>query len=335
MRPRGVLLLAVLPVLRVAAMADEHVRLIRKIVRPELEVPSVVPAVRRALATPSTCVPEGGVVLSVTNKHHARLRPLQFERIRHRSCFMDRVVSVCYNNVSDAFGSCVRSAFVIPPSDFRRSNYANLIWAKWRIISDSLKAATMAMWLDADVLILRNPWASLNLLGPPESTPQYDIRYQSDPPPTANAEACVRPLPMCPTCSSVNGGQLLVRSKALARAIYQARPRNLSNADQLDQDWVSAILFNDSYAVSLVSKHRKQQLGSFSSCVLPNSFAAECWYSPSFRIRATSAGLVDSNSCDKATHHFNCVTHARGKAAQMKDMLEKWTSACGNSTAAE
>ena len=252
---------------------------------------------------------------------------------------MERVVSVCFNDVSDSFGRCVQSSFVIPPSDFRRSNYANLIWAKWRIIGDALRVATTAMWLDADVVILRNPWSALQLLGPPSasSPPLYDIRYQSEPPPSANqAETCSKPLPVCETCASINGGQLLVRNAAVARSIYASRPRNLSNTDRLDQDWADAIIHNDSRSAHLIGG-RRAQLGYFSSCVLPDSFSAQCWLNPSFvrseagRRRGTGARKLGAN-CTRATHHFNCVPNRRDKGSMMKALIEQWSRRCGNSS---
>lgn len=335
----GLLLLLLLSIALVPVRpgADAHVLEIRRIVRPELVVPSVVDAVSSALAQPSDCVPGGGIVLSVTNKHHARLRPLQFALIRHRACFMRRVVSVCFNNMTDTYGTCVRSTFVVPPSDYRRSNYANLIWAKWRIIGDALRVARIALWLDADVVILRNPWAVLHLLRPGnDAAPQYDIRYQSEPPPTADqASTCAAPLPVCADCAGINGGQLLVRNAQVANRIYQHRPQNLSNTDRLDQDWADAIIHNSSRFSHLL---RNSSQPTFSSCVLPDSFAAQCWAHPSFmrseagRRRGGRHALFGA-ACSRATHHFNCVTSRREKGSLMKSLIEAWASRCGNSSA--
>ena len=323
--------------------ADHHTMKIRQVVRPELPVPDVKPAVHHAVATPSDCVPRGNVVLSVTNKHHAKLRPLQFALIGHHSCFMQRVVSVCYNNVTDAFGQCVQSAFIIPPSDFRRSNYANLIWAKWRIIADALEVAVAALWLDADVLILRNPFTALDMLEGSKgasSSRLYDIRYQSEPAPTTTqAGSCEKPLPVCPECGSLNGGQLLVRSGALARAMYASRPHNLSNTDKLDQDWADAIIHNDSAWGYLVLP-RRAQIGFFTSCVLPDTFAAQCWALPNFKRSTRRRGDgkrhgVDKTAtaaCARRTHHFNCCPSSKEKASLMRSMIKTWTQMCGNAT---
>jgi hypothetical protein len=328
--------------------ADHHVTLIRQIVRPELQVPSITDAVGRAIATPSSCVPPGAITLSVINKHHVRLRPVQFALIAHRECFMRRLVSVCFNNVSDSFGECVRSTFVVPPSDFRRSNYANLIWAKWKIISDALTIATTALWLDADVLILRNPWAALHLLGSSTGA-THDIRYQSEPPPfDGQDKQCARPMPVCNGCATVNGGQLLVRSHAFANAMYQLRPRNLSNTERLDQDWADAIIHRNASHFRWLLAGRRKRLGTFSSCVLPGEFTAQCWFQPSFfqpprgrRKHSSNASLPMaelrslSSSCARVTHHFNCVANRREKGSLMKALVADWRNRCGNHTADE
>ena len=325
-------------------MADEHVLLIRKIVRPALTVPSVAETVRWVLKKPSVCVPEGAVVLSVVNKHHIRLRPLQFHFIRHRRCFMRRVVSVCFNNVTDGFGSCVRSTFVVPPSDFRRSNYANLIWAKWKILADALTVATRALWLDADVLILRNPFSVLNLLGNDAKTsPGYDIQYQSEPPPPETSQ-CIPPRTGCMKCPRINGGQLLLSSEVLSNIMYGARPHNLSNTDRLDQDWADAILFpEDSRFAYLLGNashgNYNPPTRNYSSCILPPSFGANCWSNKAF-VRDTLGdtrrpGAQLALGCRRATLHFNCIMQRREKGTRMKYEIDSWSKRCGNRTAYE
>lgn len=109
---------------RVAASASSF----RNMVRPELQFPNVSSPVASLIAQPSDCVPAGAVLLSTTNAYHARLRVLQFARVAPQACLMRRVLSVCFN-VSDGFGECVPGPSV-NPAEFRKSNYANLIWAK-------------------------------------------------------------------------------------------------------------------------------------------------------------------------------------------------------------
>ena len=133
-----------------------------------IAVPSVSDAVDQALQAPSECVPSYAVMLSMATTHHMKLRTAQFARIAHLECFMVRLVSVCYGFV-DSYGTCVHGscnkslglANPCLPSDYRRSQYVALNWAKWPLFIDTLRVARSALWLEADVVILRNPWELL------------------------------------------------------------------------------------------------------------------------------------------------------------------------------
>ena len=298
-------LLCTLPGAR--AGVSKHVMAWRGLIRPELIVPDIRPAIISVLKEPSSCVPDGAVTLSVINKHHARMRADQFALMKDQPCFMNRMVSVCYN-VTDTFGTCVHSLFAIPPSDFRRSNYANLIWAKWRIIADALQVARVAMWVDADVLLLRNPWTGIDAA----SAVAYDIRYQSE---TRCGERECDALRS--SCSTLNGGQLLVSSRQLAERIYKLRPQNLTNTADLDQDLADEVIRGNGTSVSY--------------CPLPGSYFAQCWLIKKAsrderRSGRTSAPMLPL--CERLTHHYNCVTSRKGKAEEMKGMLREWKKRC-------
>ena len=117
-----------------------------RVQRAPLVVPNSTGAVVAALARPSACVPDGAVVLSMANKHHSKLRKLQFERVRHLECFMARVISVCWGDWPDDLGVCVRGSCnggvgsACLPSDYRRSQYVSLNWAKWPFFINVLQA---------------------------------------------------------------------------------------------------------------------------------------------------------------------------------------------------
>ena len=277
-----------------------HALIFRTKVQPELQFSNVSSHVAALVAAPSKCVPPASILLSTANEYHAELRQLQFARVRSETCLMRRVLSVCFN-VSDGLGACVPGPRV-HPAEFRRSNYANLIWAKWLILADALTAARTALWLDADVLLLRNPWPVLS------SKPlgiRYDIRYQAEMPPPLHSnlrggvpewhrglsDAC----PHLALTFGVNGGQLLVHSAALARNMYLLRPRNLSNADLLDQDFANRLLVRGSYA----------------RCPLPATFASAYWRRAQPRIEP----------CAFVTVHANGAGGAQGKSAVMREWL--------------
>ena len=182
---------------------------------------NVTLAVIRALATPSTCVPHGVVSLSMATTHHMKLRPVQFARVAHLDCFLSRLVSVCYG-FTDAYGQCVYGscdktlglANPCLPSDYRRSQYVALNWAKWcasraanrmsvahasphypltsvgdarcarrPLFIDTLRVARSALWLEADVVILSNPWELLLSQSEAFATVQHSVRYQYETPP--------------------------------------------------------------------------------------------------------------------------------------------------------
>ena len=273
----------------------------------------------RALSQPSSCVPDGGIGLSVTNSHHAHLRPQQFALMLHQPCFMQRMVTVCYT-VFDAYGVCVNSTYKIPPSDFRRSHYASLIWAKWLVLANALRVARVALWLDADVLVLRNPWLALGMLGSSGTSRGlgtsllYDFRHQSEDPCAEHECAQLRQ-----KCANVNGGQLLMSSGLLAQQIYDSRPLNLTNYHRLDQDFVESIIHNQS--------------SGFSTCALPASFASHCWNLDMRKGRDKRLPMPKRVPfvplCQRSTHHFNCVPERKKKNKMMQSMIDTWIQKCG------
>jgi hypothetical protein len=177
---------------------------------------NVSAAVAARLAVPSTCVPPGAVMLSTVNGYHASLRQAAFERVRTQRCFMDRVVSVCFN-VSDAIGLCL-NAPPVPPAQFRSGPYASLLWAKWYFIADALLVAHTTLWIDSDVVLLQNPWAALVPQRQDPHVAPYHIQFQAERP--ISNPRWLRGEQMClPVASSgINGGLLLVRSAALAHS---------------------------------------------------------------------------------------------------------------------
>ena len=231
---------------------------------------------------------------------------------------MLRMITVCYN-VTDSFGTCVVSNTAIPPSDFKRSNYANLIWAKWRILSDTLLVARLALWLDADVLILRNPWPYLDI--PDTTSAPFDIRYQSENPCIETECAGLRA-----RCGALNGGQLLLGNRAVAQQIYEARPQNLTNTDELDQDYADRIIHNQS--------------NHFTHCPLTGKFFSHCWVSAANKRLKQRGGVpaVDAAGhipvCDQVTHHFNCITSRKDKSTLMMRMISNWQNCGHNSSTA-
>lgn len=205
--------------------------------RKNIDVPNVTAAVALALTVPSSCVPHEAVMLSMATTHHMRLRPLQFARVSHLDCFMKRVVSVCYGFTDNlghcVYGSCSKSlglANPCLPSDYRRSQYVALNWAKWPLFIDTLRVAKSALWLEADVVILRNPWEMLLAERELFSSVHDAVRYQYETPPCTNPSlvqstsvTCAKPL-RPPHPEPLNCGQLLLNSLDFALEVWASRP---------------------------------------------------------------------------------------------------------------
>ncbi|KAL1520569.1 hypothetical protein AB1Y20_022145 [Prymnesium parvum] len=252
-----------------------------------LSLINVSSAVSARLAVSSSCVPSGAVLLSMVNPYHSRLRDLQFSRLRESRCFMDRVVSVCFN-YSDSLGTCVPAPHV-EAARFRSGGYSDLLWAKWRFIADALVAASMVLWVDADVVLLRNPWANIPLRG------RQHLLYQPEHPPVEpmwrlGARECVKQ-----STPRINGGQILVRSARFARQVAALRPltHTSSNRDKLDQDYASELLYQWNY----------------SHCLLPAGFRSQLWSQrrPNGKTAEDTQifPLDHSSSCQLVTLHVN------------------------------
>ena len=135
--------------------------------------------------------------------------------------------------------------------------------------------ASTALWLDADVVILRNPWTVITptpLWGADSHTrrrthghttfatrPSRCLSGVGGAPEWRRGETSACP-PLALT-SGVNGGQLLVHSAAFAQDMDRHQPPKLSNADFLDQDFANRLLVR----------------GGYSRCPLPASFASAHW----------------------------------------------------------
>ena len=119
---------------------------------------------RAALGRRSACVPDGAVLLSMVDDVQAPLRPLQFARVRELDCLTARLVSLCWNH-SDAHGACVQAPRAVldllrPGAAEPEVLYHLKCWSKWALLHAALEEARVALYVDADVLLLRNPFAA-------------------------------------------------------------------------------------------------------------------------------------------------------------------------------
>jgi len=276
-----------------------------------LSVPNSTAAVAAAVAMPSTCVPDGSVLLSMSNKHHSGLRQLQFQRVAHLPCLMQRLVSICWGNFTNIFGVCVRGGCdgglgsACLASDYRRSQYVALNWAKWPFFIDALQAASQILWIEADVVISTNPFSLLSSL--PVAVLGADVVYQWELPPcdleartplASSAHpgvACTRTV--VPHEEPLNCGQLLIRSSAFAHSVWASRPEHVSNGAKSQQHYANVVKNNYTHAG------------------LPLEYFNHCWQT----VPARAARIVDP--CRVVTFHATCGLNSRDKTGLMKKFL--------------
>jgi len=282
-----------------------HVKAFAEKGRSAIDVPNVTSAVLAALQTPSTCVPSAAVLLSMATTHHMKLRREQFARVRHLDCFMSRVVSVCYG-FEDEYGRCVVGscdkalglANPCLPSDYRRSQYVALNWAKWPLFMHALRVAKAALWLEADVVILRNPWEAL-LTEPQLGASVHDaVRYQYETPPCtiprlvqSDAVSCSRSNSPHPHPEPLNCGQLLLNSLEFASEVWASRPAVFRNGAVSQQGHANAIKSN------------------YSESGMPLAFFNHCW--------KAKRHVHVTDPCALVSYHVTCEMVAKTKHAAM------------------
>lgn len=179
-------------------------------------------AVRAALRQPAAvgCVPSGAVVLSMADPSVASLRDISLRRVAHLQCFMRRVVTLCLDGYTDSRGgTCVQAitqTHKAGSSQHRGENWNQLSWAKWPLLHVALSegGAQMALFIDADNLLLRNPFSRMDaaqLVGP-SFHHQEDCLSATDRLPAVGCEQPCR----------INTGFLLVTSASFCRGDFEA-----------------------------------------------------------------------------------------------------------------
>ena len=236
-------------------------------------------AVHKAVLRPSDCVPEGAVLISTFKQYHRPLHDLQFRAVHGLQCLMSRVVLLCFGEhaVSTLRGACVNAPDV-PQSDFREGSYFLFSWVKWNVAWHALNVASCVLMIDADVVVLRNPFT------PEIVARREDLLYQLEhhghdyapfipsTDPSARVPRRIKGVGDAHTPNSshflnaMNSGQLFVRSQPLVERVLQVMPASASADPRLEQ----VLVFMEVLAKPL----------GFQASGLPASFASKLWYSP-------------------------------------------------------
>ena len=296
--------------------------------------------VRKAVLRESSCVPGRGVMFSVVNKHMAPLRELAMQRVASLDCLMRRFVSLCLGGYRNRFGVCVDAPDVLPPGlqaadnassptairlNWSSTEYHKVTWAKWGLMHLALFEASYALCVDADALLLRNPFehVELSLLrghalliqARVKALRRPHISYISWP------SACAVLMPvlllrqeemancaiarghmdyMCGAPCRMNSGVFFSSSPDLSREIMQRLyPIVFTQSTWVDQD--------------IVMKGMAENL-SYSSCRLPPAFAGHC---------SDKLGVRIPPPCELVTYHTTCLKSTSDKLAVAQAVLKE------------
>ena len=197
------------------------------------------------------------------------------------------------------------------PSDYRRSQYVALNWAKWPLFIHALRVARSVLWLEADVTILRNPWELLLADAQQTATVGDAVRYQYEEPPctvpvkiVSASAACNAKHIALPHPAELNCGQLLLNSIAFAAEVWESRHLSrMSNGEMSQQGYGNRLK------------------GNYSHSGLPLAFFNHCWHAHH------TAHAVDF--CQIATYHATCEQSAAGKMALMNGTTKR-TRTCAH-----
>jgi hypothetical protein len=247
-------------------------------------------AVAAAIDMPSSCVPADAVLLSIVGGESVELRPLQFDRVASLRCLLRRVVSLCYNH-TDAYGTCVRATQ--PAVVSREERYHAMTWMKWHLLRVALRTARTAFFVDADVLLLGNPFAheSVARFATEQPRPAQLLLHQFE----------------GPGSNPLNGGQICSSSWNEAEAIRTVlsdEPSSYDSATQrLDQE----------IAYSALTRR------GVPTAELPRAFAGNCWYGPE---------VVPW--CQLVTFHAHCTGSLTEKITRMRLVLRETEARCAS-----
>lgn len=280
------------------------------------EAALISPSTHRAIRAHSTsmlnstaCAPPGYMLLSIATHDNKDLRTVQFQRLGRHHCVTPRMLSLCYG-FDDAIGTCITpndTDYTASSLFFKGETYNRLTWTKWSFVSIVLERASSVVFIDTDVLVLKNP------LILPRTSSHLQFAYQAETP-CRQCASCFShhadAIHECPTTHRhcpINGGQLLLRSWDIATWLVAQQPVVITGGPALDQNFIDDAL--------------DSMLDTSSFGCLPWIYAGHCWYADFDRI--------DSHVSRRRlfmvhTYHMHCISGQNRKLEAMRGLLRRF-----------
>ena len=175
----------------------------------------------------SSCVPDRTSVISLTNEYYTNITALQMATMPR--CVLPRTALYCSRTLATFAPArsfrdhCFVSNEDMSPGPFQTDEYTLLIILKWRLMARALQSSDAVLFLDADVLVIHDPFPALAGITTPLAMQR--VSYGN---------------PFHPMKNHVNSGVVWLRSHALALVLEKVVSSPYDG--ELDQDAVQRYL---------------------------------------------------------------------------------------------
>lgn len=274
-------------------------------------------AVRRR----SSCVPVGAVHITTVNQELASFG--RYTLSRAEPCWLQRFVSFCWGVGEGAAtsgsiyqGTCV-AAPDVPLSEFKRAMYYPITWAKYELLllAMSVSGVQIVMFVDADVLLLSNPWTPL-LAADQGLLRNHDLLYQCERSPP-------QPWRLCSSedshCEEINTGQIVVTDPRFLVHALRHKPTIFGPDTQISQQIIQEQVVKN---------------GSWRTASLSPTYGSACWFPDVWNLPPSPPGMDPADHADwcmLTSFHANCVYGGTAaKIRRFEDVLNR-TAHCPRS----
>lgn len=265
------------------------------------------------LNTSQCNLPDGGIMYTLSNHHLFPLLVLRQEAMAKKgvlNCLQQRFITTCLDEKclmlckAHKFSNCALitmpetpyTAFGAQATSYQKNSYSYIVWLKWETLFSALSVAKEVFYLDADVLLLDNPFPDTRF-GRDQTgrriPGEYEFMYQRE-----------RGMKEKGCGGSVNGGLIYLR-----------------NSTSVQGKLIPAIANHKQDMIQLTGPSDQDIVGSYAKlvkyCTLPvDKFMGHC----------VSSQASNYNPKQMITYHTNCVAGLDTKINHIRSFIKRATS---------
>ena len=276
----------------------------------------IIHGIKNASTSLDCVMPSSSVIISYSTRYNMDLILLRHKSMgtwgnRLKECLQRRLIIACLDSTcmevchKNSIPNCVRLNLpVLPASDFGENAFNFITYLKYELILAALNIADHVLFIDADVLLFRNPWLDIYFdrnmsSGKRGGVSKYDFQYQRE---QGTSYSCA---------GTVNGGQLYFRKTAKSIKVLEQMISNKTFIIESDNGLADQ---------DLLEKYVK--LYNLSTCSLsPDLFRGHC-------LHGHRMGLKNLSwlNTDIITYHSTCLIGAEEKMAVLHQIVSAITA---------